>query len=219
MLRRHRARRPERSSWRRASAAHSSSPPSVAGARTALTPRFRSPLSTETAASSLAKRKVAVWSIADICDASLTELGNDRVRIEGVTGHARPERLKVTICFDGGWIGEGEISYYGPNALARARLAGEIIKRRSPADIRFRCDVIGVLSVLGDDSGCGWEQLEGNAAGNSTHVRLRVAFASSDKHAVERGRGASVKDGSATRPVTTTCAPSAKALTIGAAPR
>ena len=47
---------------------------------------------------------------ADICDASLTELGNDRVRIEGVTGHARPERLKVTICFDGGWIGEGEIS-------------------------------------------------------------------------------------------------------------
>ena len=41
--------------------------------------------------------------------------------------------------------------------------------------------------MLGDDLGCGWEQLEGNAAGNSTDVRLRVAFASSDKHAVERG--------------------------------
>ena len=124
---------------------------------------------------------------ADIGNASLTELGNDRVRVDGVTGHARPEQLKVTICFDGGWLGEGEISYYGPNALARARLAGEVVKRRSPKDIRIRCDVIGVLSVLNDDSGRGWDQLEGIAAGNSTDVRLRVAFASNDKHAVERG--------------------------------
>lgn len=124
---------------------------------------------------------------ADISNTSLTELGNDSVRVDGVTGHARPERLKVTICFDGGWLGEGEISYYGPNALARARLAGEVVKRRSPKDIRFRCDVIGVLSVLGDDLGRGWDQFEGIAAGNSTDVRLRVAFASDDKHAVEHG--------------------------------
>ncbi|MGH6725265.1 MAG: acyclic terpene utilization AtuA family protein [Pseudolabrys sp.] len=124
---------------------------------------------------------------ADIGNASLTELGNDRVRVDGVTGHARPERLKVTICFDGGWIGEGEISYYGPNALARARLAGEVVRRRSPPEIRIRCDVIGVLSVLGDDSGRGWAQLDGIAASDSTDVRLRVAFADNDKHAVERG--------------------------------
>ena len=59
---------------------------------------------------------------ADISEASLAELGNDWVWVEGVTGHARPETLKVTVCYDGGWLAEGEISYYGANA-AGARAA------------------------------------------------------------------------------------------------
>ena len=75
---------------------------------------------------------------------SLVELGNDRVRVDGVKGHPRPDTLKVTVCYDGGWLGEGEISYYGPNALARARLAGDIVRRRSPRNVRIRCDAIGV---------------------------------------------------------------------------
>jgi Acyclic terpene utilisation family protein AtuA len=124
---------------------------------------------------------------ADISNASLAELGNDRVRVDGVTGYARPERLKVTICFDGGWLGEGEISYYGTNALARARLAGEVVKRRSPRDVRIRCDVIGVLSVLADDSGHAWELLDGVTDADAQDVRLRVAFASNAKSEVERG--------------------------------
>jgi hypothetical protein len=124
---------------------------------------------------------------ADISDATLVELGNDRVRVDGVTGHARPERLKVTVCFDGGWLGEGEISYYGPNALARARLAGEVVRRRSPKNIRIRCDVIGVLSVLADDGGRAWQHFDELADIGSEDVRLRVAFAGPDKAAVERG--------------------------------
>ena len=125
--------------------------------------------------------------IADISEASLVELGNDRVRVDGVTGHARPDRLKVTVCFDGGWLGEGEISYYGPNALARARLAGEIVRRRAPRDIRIRCDVIGVLSVLADDDGRAWQRFDELADVGSEDVRLRVAFAGDDKASVERG--------------------------------
>jgi Acyclic terpene utilisation family protein AtuA len=124
---------------------------------------------------------------ADISDASLTELGGDWVQVNGVTGHVRPERLKVTVCYDGGWLAEGEISYYGPNALARARLAGEIVKRRSPRGIRIRCDVIGVLSVLADDDGEAWDRLNGIAQSRTEDVRLRVAFAGADKMQVERG--------------------------------
>ncbi len=124
---------------------------------------------------------------ADISNASVVELGGDRVRVDGVTGHVRPDTLKVTVCFDGGWLGEGEISYYGPNALARARLAGEIVRRRSPSNISIRCDVIGVLSVLADDSGRAWDAL-GIIDGPTTEdVRLRVAFAAADKATVERG--------------------------------
>ncbi|MBS0536131.1 MAG: DUF1446 domain-containing protein [Proteobacteria bacterium] len=123
---------------------------------------------------------------ADISNASIVELGSDRVRVDGITGHKRPDTLKVTVCYDGGYIAEGEISYYGPNALARARLAADVVRKRSPKDIRMRCDIIGVLSVLGDDTGRAWSDLD--TFGEPTHdVRLRVAFAGSDKALVERG--------------------------------
>jgi hypothetical protein len=124
--------------------------------------------------------------VADISNAAIVELGHDRVRVDGITGHKRPDTLKVTVCYDGGWLAEGEISYYGPNALARARLAADIVRKRSPKDIRVRCDIIGVLSVLGDDAGRAWNDLE--SFGEPTRdVRLRVAFAGNDKALVERG--------------------------------
>ncbi len=124
---------------------------------------------------------------ADISEASLAELGNDWVWVEGVTGHARPETLKVTVCYDGGWLAEGEISYYGANAAARARLAADIVRKRSPRDLRLRCDLIGVMSVLADDAGDAWARFNDLADGEHADVRLRVAFAGSDKKQVERG--------------------------------
>jgi hypothetical protein len=59
--------------------------------------------------------------VADISQAQVREVGKDRVALEDVRGHPRPERLKVTVCHDGGWISEGEISYAGPGAR-RARV-------------------------------------------------------------------------------------------------
>src|SRR3546814_4704902 len=57
---------------------------------------------------------------------------------------------------DGGWLGEGEISYAGPNALARARLAKDILTARVAAlglDIETRIDLFGLVSVFDGDSG------------------------------------------------------------------
>jgi hypothetical protein len=125
--------------------------------------------------------------VADISTASLTELGDDWVRVDGVRGHVRPERLKVTVCYEGGYLGEGEISYYGPNALARARLAAEVVRKRAPESLRIRCDAIGVLSVLADDGGSAWDLVKDADPQASRDVRLRVAFAGPDRTAVERG--------------------------------
>src|SRR5499427_714183 len=91
--------------------------------------------------------------VADIADAEVHEIAKDRVAVTGVRGHPRPDTLKVNVCFDGGWLGEAEISYAGPNAEARARLAAEVIQKRIDDALALRFDLIGVLSVFGDDAG------------------------------------------------------------------
>ena len=110
--------------------------------------------------------------VADITQATVTQLGPDRVRLAGVRGHPRPPTLKVLAYFDGGWLGEAEISYAGPNAEARARLAMDVMQRRMGARMPLRFDLIGVLSILGDD---GNRLLQALPVGDSRDIRLRVA--------------------------------------------
>ena len=91
--------------------------------------------------------------VADLSRASVTELGPDRVAVRGVTGHARPDELKVNVCYRGGWLAEAEISYAGVQAEARARLAADIVRKRVDPALRLRADLIGAISILADDAG------------------------------------------------------------------
>ena len=124
--------------------------------------------------------------VADISEAELAVDGPDRIRVSGIRGHARPETLKATLCHEGGWLGEGEMSYAGPNAAARAQLAGSIVRERLQqlglAHLALRTDLIGVLSVLADDAGRAWS---GHGFPACDDVRLRVAAASTRKDDVE----------------------------------
>jgi hypothetical protein len=116
---------------------------------------------------------------------TVEEVGPDRVRVTGARGRERPETLKATVCIDGGVLGEAEISYAGPNAGARARLAAEIVRtrtaRRSPG-LRFRIDPIGVVSALGDSDGA----VLARTTVDAEDVRVRVAAQSPDAASVER---------------------------------
>jgi Acyclic terpene utilisation family protein AtuA len=111
------------------------------------------------------------------------QVGPDRVRLSGVKGHARPPTLKALAFFDGGWLGEAEISYAGPNAEARARLAMDILRKRLGGELALRCDLIGVSSIFGDD---GNHLLDGLARGAATDVRLRVAARHASQAAIDR---------------------------------
>ncbi|WP_298722889.1 acyclic terpene utilization AtuA family protein [uncultured Ferrovibrio sp.] len=113
----------------------------------------------------------------DITNVELDDSVQNEVRVRGAVGHARPERLKVTVGYDGGWLGEGEISYAGPNAAARAKLALDVIRRRIGPDISMRGDIIGVASVFNDDAG----QWLSQHMAPSSDVRLRIAVSSPDR--------------------------------------
>jgi len=121
--------------------------------------------------------------VADLSEARVVELGPDRVRIEGVRGHPRPATLKVNVFCEQGWLAEGEISYAGPRAEARARLAAQVLRERLAALAPLRVDLIGVASILGDDGGA-W--LSAQPRGDARDVRLRVAALHDDKSIAER---------------------------------
>ncbi|MEO8060405.1 MAG: acyclic terpene utilization AtuA family protein [Burkholderiales bacterium] len=121
--------------------------------------------------------------VADITEAEVVELGPDRVRLSGVRGHARPSSLKVNICHETGWLAEGEISYAGVRAEARARLAADVLRQRLEGLGPLRVDLIGVASVFGDDAG---RWLAGQVPSEARDVRLRVALKHADRAKAER---------------------------------
>ncbi|WP_044530613.1 acyclic terpene utilization AtuA family protein [Herbaspirillum sp. B65] len=109
--------------------------------------------------------------IADFSQVQITELGADRVAVTGARGRARPATLKTTLGYRDSFIGEGQMSYAGPGAQARAQLAADIVRERlaltgvETQELRF--DLIGVNAIGGPAKPA--------AAPEPDEVRLRVA--------------------------------------------
>ncbi|RST51109.1 acyclic terpene utilization AtuA family protein [Variovorax sp. DXTD-1] len=122
--------------------------------------------------------------VADIAEAEVDQLPGkaNRVALSGVRGHARPSHYKVNVCHEGGWLAEGEISYAGPRAEARARLAADVLRKRLDG-LALRVDLIGALSILGDDAG---RMLADTPDAGLRDVRLRVAASHTDRAQAER---------------------------------
>ncbi|WDF74634.1 acyclic terpene utilization AtuA family protein [Novosphingobium sp. KACC 22771] len=105
---------------------------------------------------------------ADFRHVRIEQAGPDQVRVSGGMGAPAPDKLKVSIAYHDGYMGEGQISYAGPGAAARGRLAIEIIRERlriigAQVD-ELRCDLIGVDAV--DRRGAG---------GDPAEVRVRIS--------------------------------------------
>ncbi|WGY69676.1 DUF1446 domain-containing protein [Burkholderia cepacia] len=109
--------------------------------------------------------------VADFTRVAVAEEATDRVRVTGGRGTTRPDTLKVSVAYVDGYIGEGQISYGGPGALARARLALDIVRERlaltGVAATEWRFDLIGVDSLYGDATP--------PVRGEPAEVRVRVA--------------------------------------------
>ena len=109
--------------------------------------------------------------VADFSQVRVEEVAPDRVRVSGGRGTRRTDTLKVSVGYVDSFIGEGQISYAGPGALARGRLALEIVRERlkltgvAASELRF--ELVGVDSLHGP---------EVSAQANEPYeVRVRVA--------------------------------------------
>ncbi len=119
---------------------------------------------------------------ADLSGVQMKQRGTDRVAVWGGTGQAAPEQLKVTVGIVDGFLAEAEISYAGPGAVDRGRLACEIVAERLRMtagqfeDIRF--DLVGIDALHG--------QRLSQRAELPYEIRVRVAARSRDLGDAER---------------------------------
>ena len=108
--------------------------------------------------------------VADFSRVRLAEAGPDRVTVQGGSGSARPDGLKVTLGYRDGFIGEGQISYAGPGARARGELALSVLEhrlRRHGMDgLEHRAELVGVNAMHGAGLGADRQPYE---------VRVRFA--------------------------------------------
>lgn len=112
--------------------------------------------------------------VADFSQVTMEEIGLDRVRVSGGGGTAPTGLLKVSVGYRDGFIGEGQISYGGSTAVARARLALDIVRSRLESkkeiyeDLRF--DIIGINTLYGDQI----------SAGQPYEARIRISGKAAD---------------------------------------
>jgi hypothetical protein len=90
--------------------------------------------------------------IADFSGVEFREAGPNRIAVSGGDGAPRPTTLKASVAYHDGYMDEAQISYAGPGALARARLAKDILEiRLSTKNLQeLRFDFIGLNSIHGD---------------------------------------------------------------------
>ncbi len=113
----------------------------------------------------------------DITGVEFAQEGKCRVRVTGMKARPRTATYKVVVGYHDGYIGEGEVAYAGPNALARAKLAEHIVRERLKARgfsyPEIRVDYIGMSSLHG----------MGGGRPEPYEVRLRIAARSPDRKA------------------------------------
>jgi hypothetical protein len=91
--------------------------------------------------------------VADFSGVRVEAVGHDRVEVIGAGGAPKTGTLKVSVGYVDSYIGEGQISYAGPGAVERGRLALDIVRERlaltgvRTSEVRF--DLIGMDALHG----------------------------------------------------------------------
>lgn len=106
---------------------------------------------------------------ADFSQVCFEAAGPDRIRVSGARGRPAPETLKVSVGYEDGFVGEGQISYAGPGAVARARLALDIVRER------LRLTGVEVDELRGELIGVDSIHCSARERSEPAEVRLRVA--------------------------------------------
>ena len=127
------------------------------------------------------KRYITPDCVADFTTIKLEDESPDRVRISGIRGGPRPETLKLSISYAGGWKATGTLVYSWPQAREKACAADAIVRERLRG-LGLKFEEIHT-ELLGIDA------CHGPAAApnpDPPEVQLRIGVRGQDRKAVDR---------------------------------
>jgi hypothetical protein len=117
---------------------------------------------------------------ADFSAVNIKTVGANRIQVSNAGGRTRPEQLKVTVGFDSGFHAEAGVSYAGPAAVERARLACDIVRQRllqtHGIAENLRVDLIGASSLFATAQ---------HYPADTQDVRVHVALRTRDRTVAE----------------------------------
>jgi hypothetical protein len=120
--------------------------------------------------------------VADFTSIQLAQAGKDRVRVSGIRGGPRTDKLKVSIAYFYGYKAVGTLVYSWPEAYDKARAADRILRQRLK-DLGLEFEQV-LTEFVGVDATHG--PLSGPPDPEAPEVQLRVGVRGKDKAAVER---------------------------------
>jgi len=120
--------------------------------------------------------------VADFSSINLADDGPNRVKVWGIKGTAKTEFFKVSVSYTDGWKAVGTLVYTWPDAVKKARAAGDILRARlEKLGLKFDeilTEMVGVNSCHGP--------LTDTADPDIPEVTFRVGVRGHDQKAVER---------------------------------
>lgn len=117
----------------------------------------------------------------DFTSIRLADAGADRVRVSGIRGGPRTDRLKVSISYSYGWKAIGTLVYSWPDAVEKARAADRIVRERV-AKLGLQFEQIYTEFL-------GYNACHGPAAApcaDPPEIQLRIGVRDRDRKAVDR---------------------------------
>jgi len=119
--------------------------------------------------------------VADFSTIQLADDGRNRVKVHGVKGSPRTDKLKVSISYHAGYKAVGTLVYSWPSAVKKAQMAARVLSERlDRAGYKFdalRTEFVGWNSTHA--------QLAGPPSDDIPEVELRVAVRGPDKKSIE----------------------------------
>jgi len=120
--------------------------------------------------------------VADFTTIRLEQVGQDRVRVSGIRGRERTDKLKVSIAYFYGYKAVGTLVYSWPEAYDKARAADRILRARLE-DLGLEFERV-LTEFVGVDATHG--PLAGPPDPDAPEVQLRIGVRGRDRAAVER---------------------------------